>query len=171
MSMGGITKNYSDDYALVKAIQAGCNIIIQNYDLTGAIDVVERAVLDGDISIDQINSSALKMLQLKDKVGLNLSRYVSMDFMMENISTEENREAASRIASESVTLIRDKKDLLPLNANGKDTLYVFDIYDQEYKHSRSTVTARIIAERIPVRSVQIDAVSYTHLTLPTILLV
>ena len=156
MSMGGITKNYSDDYALVKAIQAGCNIIIQNYDLTGAIDVVERAVLDGDISIDQINSSALKMLQLKDKVGLNLSRYISMDFMMENISTEENRETASRIASESVTLLRDKKDLLPLSANGKDTLYVFDIYDQEYKHSRSTVTARIIAERIPVRSVQID---------------
>ena len=156
MSMGGITKNYSDDYALVKAIQAGCNIIIQNYDLTGAIDVVERAVLDGDISIDQINSSALKMLQLKDKVGLNLSRYISMDFMMENISTEENRETASRIASESITLVRDKKDLLPLNANGKDTLYVFDIYDQEYKHSRSTVTAKVIAERIPVRSVQID---------------
>ena len=156
MSMGGITKNYSDDYALVKAIQAGCNIIIQNYDLTGAVDVVERAVLDGDISIDQINSSALKMLQLKDKVGLNLSRHISMDFMMENISTEENRETASRIASESVTLLRDKKDLLPLSANGKDTLYVFDIYDQEYKHSRSTVTARIIAERFPVRSVQID---------------
>jgi len=156
MSMGGITKNYSDDYALVKAIQAGCNIIIQNYDLTGAIDVVERAVLDGDISVDQINSSALKMLQLKDKVGLNLSRYVSMDFMMENISTGENRETASRIASESVTLVRDKKGLLPLSASGKDTIYVFDIYDQEYKHSRSTVTAKIIAERFPVRSVQID---------------
>ena len=156
MSMGGITKNYSDDYAIVKAIQAGCNIIIQNYDLTGAIDVVEKAVKEGDISIDQINSSALKMLQLKDKVGLNLNRYISMDFMMENISTEENRETASKIASESVTLLRDKKDLLPLSANGKDTLYVFDIYDQEYKHSRSTVTAKLIAERFPVRSVQID---------------
>ena len=112
--------------------------------------------MDGDISIDQINSSALKMLQLKDKVGLNLSRYVSMDFMMENISTEENRETASRIASESVTLVRDKKGLLPLSASGKDTIYVFDIYDQEYKHSRSTVTAKIISERFPVRSVQID---------------
>ena len=156
MSMGGITKNYSDDYAIVKAIQAGCNIIIQNYDLTGAIDVVEKAVTEGDISIDQINSSALKMLQLKDKVGLNLNRYISMDSMMENISTKENRETASRIASESITLVRDKKGLLPLSANGKDTLYVFDIYDQEYKHSRSTVTTKIIAERFPVRSVQID---------------
>ncbi len=156
MSMGGITKNYSDDYAIVKAIQAGCNIIIQNYDLTGAIDVVEKAVTEGDISIDQINSSALKMLQLKDKVGLNLNRYISMDSMMENISTKENRETASRIASESITLVRDKKGLLPLSANGKDTLYVFDIYDQEYKHSRSTVTTKIIAERFPVSSVQID---------------
>ena len=156
MSMGGITKNYSDEYAIVKAIQAGCNIIIQNYDLTSSIDVVEKAVLDGDISIDQINYSALKMLQLKDKVGLNLNPYISMDFMMNNISTSENKEAADRIASESITLVRDKKGLLPMNANGKDTLYVIDIYDEEYKHSRSTVTTRIIAERLPVKSIQID---------------
>lgn len=156
MGMGGITKNYSDDYAIVKAIQAGCNIIIQNYDITGAIDAVEKAVLDGDISIDQINSSALKMLQIKEKVGLNLNSFVSMDFMMNNISTKDNRETADRIASESITLLRDTKGLLPLSAEGKDTLYVIDIYDQEYKHSLSTVTTKIIAERLPVRSIQID---------------
>ena len=156
MSMGGITKNYSDDYAIVKAIQAGCNIIIQNYDLTSSIDVVEKAVLDGDISIDQINYSALKMLQLKDKVGLNLSPYISMDFMMNNISTSENKEAADRIASESITLVRDKKDLLPLSADGNDTLYIIDIYDQEYKHSLSAVTTKIIEEKLLVQSIQID---------------
>ena len=32
MGMGGITKNYSDEFALLKAVQAGCDIIIQNYD-------------------------------------------------------------------------------------------------------------------------------------------
>ena len=156
MGMGGITKNYSDEYAIVKAVQAGCHIIIQNYDITGSINAIEKAVLANDIPEEQINSSALKMLELKQKVGLNINPYTSLDYMMENISTKENMETATRIASESVTLVKDKKNLLPLNAIGKDSLYIIDIYDQEYKHSRSAVTTKIIAERLPVRSIQID---------------
>ena len=156
MGMGGITKNYSDDYAIVKAVQAGCHIIIQNYDMVGSIDAIEKAVLDGEISEQQINSSALKMLELKYKVGLNLNPYVGLDLMMRNISTKENRETSNRIASEAITLVKDSKGLLPINASPRDTLYIIDIYDQEYKHSRSTVASKIISERIPVRAIQVD---------------
>ena len=156
MGMGGITKNYSDDYAIVKAVQAGCHIIIQNYDMVGSIDAIEKAVLDGEISEQQINSSALKMLELKYKVGLNLNPYIGLDLMMKNISTKRNREASNRIASEAITLVKDSKGLLPINASPKDTLYIIDIYDQEYKHSRSTVASKIISERIPVRAIQVD---------------
>ena len=156
MGMGGITKNYSDDYAIVKAVQAGCHIIIQNYDMVGSIDAIEKAVLDGEISEQQINSSALKMLEMKYKVGLNLNPYVGLDLMMRNISTKRNREASNRIASEAITLVKDSKGLLPINASPKDTLYIIDIYDQEYKHSRSTVASKIISERIPVRAIQVD---------------
>ena len=156
MGMGGITKNYSDDYAIVKAVQAGCHIIIQNYDMVGSIDAIEKAVLDGEISEQQINYSALKMLELKYKVGLNLNPYVGLDLMMRNISTKKNREASNRIASEAITLVKDSKGLLPINASPKDTLYIIDIYDQEYKHSRSTVASKIISERIPVRAIQVD---------------
>ena len=156
MGMGGITKNYSDDYAIVKAVQAGCHIIIQNYDMVGSIDAIEKAVLEGQISEQQINSSALKMLELKYKVGLNLNPYIGLDHMMKNISTKRNREASNRIASEAITLVKDSKGLLPINASPKDTLYIIDIYDQEYKHSRSTVASKIISERIPVRAIQVD---------------
>ena len=156
MGMGGITKNYSDEYAIVKAVQAGCHIIIQNYDILSSIDAIENAVARNDISEEQINASALKMLELKHKVGLDLNPLTNLDNMMKQISTKENKETAIRIASESITLVRDNKDLLPLNAIGKDSLYIIDIYDQEYKHSRSAVTSKIIAEKFPVRSIQID---------------
>ena len=156
MGMGGVTKNYSDNYAIVKAVQAGCHIIIQNYDMVGSIDAIEKAVLDGQISEQQINSSALKMLELKYKVGLNLNPYIGLDLMMRNISTKRNREASNRIASEAITLVKDSKGLLPINASPRDTLYIIDIYDQEYKHSRSTVSSKIISERIPVRTIQVD---------------
>tara|TARA_B100001250_G_scaffold290087_1_gene251884 strand:+ start:231 stop:2996 length:2766 start_codon:yes stop_codon:yes gene_type:complete len=156
MGMGGITKNYSDEYAIVKAVQAGCHIIIQNYDILGSIDAIEKAVARNDISEEQINVSALKMLELKHKVGLDLNPLTNLDNMMKQISTKDNKETAIRIASESITLVKDNKDLLPLNAIGKDSLYIIDIYDQEYKHSRSAVTSKIISEKFPVRSIQID---------------
>ena len=156
MGMGGITKNYSDDYAIVKAVQAGCHIIIQNYDIVGSIDAIEKAVLHGQISEQQIDYSALKMLELKYKVGLNLNPYIGLDHMMKNISTKRNREASNRIASEAITLVKDSKGLLPIIASPKDTLYIIDIYDQEYKHSLSTVASKIISERIPVRAIQVD---------------
>ena len=156
MGMGGIINNYSDEYALVKAVQAGCNIIIQNYDFIGSVDAIEKAVLRGDISIDQINFSALKMLELKEKAGLHLNSKVDMEFMMQNIATAEHRAISNRIASEAITLVQDKKSLIPLKKNGIDSIYVIDIYDQEYKHTISSVSLKIKEEKFSARYFQID---------------
>ena len=63
-------------------MQAGCDIIIQNYDFQGSIDAIEKAVLNGQISEERINESALKMLKMKQKVGLNIDRFVSLNNML-----------------------------------------------------------------------------------------
>ena len=44
-----------------------------------------EAVLNGEISLDRINSSALKMLKMKEKVGLHLNPYVNIESMMNHI--------------------------------------------------------------------------------------
>ena len=156
MDMGGIIKNYSDNYAIVKAVQAGCDIIIQNNNIASSIDAIEQAVNNGHIPISQINSSALKMLKIKSKVGLNLNPHVDMEFMMNNIATKENNKVSNRIASEAITLIKDKKNLIPLDVKGKDSLYVIDIYDEVYKHSLSLVASKIKSARLPLKLIQID---------------
>ena len=156
MGMGGVTKNYSDDFALVETVKAGCDIIIQNHDIVGSIDAIEEAVLNGEISLDRINSSALKMLKMKEKVGLHLNPYVNIESMMNHIGIKEHKETSNRISSEAITLIKDEQGLLPLSKNAKDTLYVFDIYDQKNKHSLSAVSSSLIRERFPIRTIQID---------------
>ena len=40
MGMGGITKNYSDAFALGEAVNAGCDIFIQNYDIKVSINTL-----------------------------------------------------------------------------------------------------------------------------------
>ena len=127
MGMGGVTKNYSDDFALVETVKAGCDIIIQNHDIVGSIDAIEEAVLNGEISLDRINSSALKMLKMKEKVGLHLNPYVDIESMMNYIGIKEHKETSNRISSEAITLIKDEQGLLPLSKNAK-TLCMFLIY-------------------------------------------
>ena len=51
MGMGGVTKNYADDYAIIESVKAGCDVIIQNYDIVGSINAIEEAVLNGEINI------------------------------------------------------------------------------------------------------------------------
>ena len=162
MGMGGVTKNYADDYAIIEAVKAGCDVIIQNYDIVGSINAIEYAVKNNEISIEQINSSALKMLKMKENAGLHLNPFVDLDFMMKTIGIKEHREASDRISTEAITLVKDEKNLLPLDVDLKDTLYVFDIYDQEHKHSLSSISSSLKRERFPIRTIQIDESDKKH---------
>ena len=156
MGMGGVTKNYADDYAIIETVKAGCDVIIQNYDIVGSIDAIEEAVLNGEINIESINSSVLKILKMKEKAGLHLNPFVDIESMMSMIGKKEHKEVSDRISSESITLLKDEQKLLPLSMDARDTLYVFDIYDQENKHSISSLTSNLIRERFPIRTIQID---------------
>ena len=156
MGMGGVTKNYADDYAIIESVKAGCDVIIQNYDIVGSIDAIEEAVLNGEINIESINSSVLKILKMKEKAGLHLNPFVDIESMMSMIGKKEHKEASDRISSESITLLKDEQKLLPLSMDARDTLYVFDIYDQENKHSISSLTSNLIREKFPIRTIQID---------------
>ena len=40
MGMGGVTKNYADDYAIIEAVKAGCDVIIQNYNIVESIHTI-----------------------------------------------------------------------------------------------------------------------------------
>ena len=102
---------YQKSLSIYKEINDLRGITIQNNNIASSIDAIKRAVTDGHIPISQINSSALKMLKIKAKVGLNLNPHVDMEFMMNNIATKENNKVSNRIASEAITLIKDKKTL------------------------------------------------------------
>ena len=156
MGMGGITKNYSDAFALVEAVNAGCDIIIQNYDIKGSINTLEKAVMDGRISESRINESALKMLKMKEKVGLHLNNNVYLENIQNNLGHKEHKSTAKRIASEAITCVKLDKPMIPLTQYQGQNLFVIDIYDSEHKHSISSVTKGLISSGLRVKPYQID---------------
>ena len=156
MGMGGITKNYSDSYALLEVINAGCDIIIQNHNLTQSINTIENAVLNGLISEKSIDESALKMLKMKEKIGLNYKKSINLTQIHNNVGNRENSIKAQRIASEAITCVKLEKDLLPISKFSKDPIFVFDIYDYQYNHSISKITKGLIKSGLNIKPYQVD---------------
>ena len=156
MGMGGVTRNYSDPYALIHAINAGCDFILQNYNLKRSIDNVEDAVKRGIISEERINDAALKMLKLKEKVSLQQQRYISMNETKKILGNEEFRVSANEIASKSITLVKNDNSFLPLTIGEKEEIIVIDIYDHPNNHEESTTTRKLKRSGLPIRSLQVD---------------
>ena len=156
MGMGGVSRNYSDSYALIHAINAGCDFILQNYNLKKSIDNVENAVKQGIILEERINDAALKMLKLKEKAGLNQQRYISMSETKKVLGNKEFNLKANEIASKSITLVKNENSFLPLTVGEKEEMVVIDIYDHPNNHEESTTTKKLKRSGLPIRSLQVD---------------
>ncbi|MFC1528186.1 glycoside hydrolase family 3 N-terminal domain-containing protein, partial [Candidatus Neomarinimicrobiota bacterium] len=156
MDMGGITNGFSFDYAFINVINAGCNIIIQKHNYRKAIDVIENAVNNGIISIDRINESALQMLKLKEKSGLHLSKKIDFKTMQRNLGLATSHHIAVKIAQESITLVKNDSNLIPVNHLNSNQIYVIDIYGSNFNHNQSIATKTFIKNLINVNSYVID---------------
>ena len=75
MQMGAITENYGFEEALIRAVNAGCNILAlsnngETYDediAYKALELIFDAVRSGKIGEDKINDSYAKIINLKKK--------------------------------------------------------------------------------------------------------
>ncbi len=70
MNMGAIANQYTTEEATVKAILAGCDMILMPKDLTVAHNAIIAAVASGEITEERIDESVRKILSLKIEKGL-----------------------------------------------------------------------------------------------------
>lgn len=73
MNMGAITNIYSSGDVTVKAIQAGCDIILMPADFHESVEAVLEAVRNGTISEERINESVRRILIAKQSIRDNYS--------------------------------------------------------------------------------------------------
>ena len=156
MDMGGIVKKYSDSYALIETIKAGSDIIIQNNQMKESIDLVEKAIKNGIISEQRINASTLKVLKMKERLGLHKNKIISMDDTHISVGKKSNFDLASEIGNRSITLVKNNDNILPLQPKSNDTFYIVDLYDGANNHNESIVTKSLRENGYKVRSFQID---------------
>jgi beta-N-acetylhexosaminidase len=119
MVMGGITTRYPFGVATVKALQAGCDIILFPGDLEKGIDAVREAVKSGELTEKRIDESVRRILRAKTRVGLQKNRTTNIDGISGLVGTEEHYKTAKNIAARCLTLAKDESKLVPLRPSQK----------------------------------------------------
>lgn len=148
MGMKAIADNYPGGEAAVRAVEAGCDILLVA-DAEGTRKALRQAVTSGRLAEGIVDAAAERVLRAKHWMGLYARRTVEVERVSEIVGCSEHRSVAKRIARESVTLLRGHG--LPLRRNGRVLVACWGECDaaMEVSRRRAGVTAMQLVEAPP----------------------
>jgi len=114
MEMSGLDVAWSGE-ASVRAVLAGCDLVLLPKDARIAIREISKAVREGRIKEAQIDASVLRLLKTKESLGLHRQRFVDEADIGKNVGRPEDIEEANRITRASITVVKNEGNILPLS--------------------------------------------------------
>lgn len=112
LMMGGVTRTVPEADALVRAVDAGADLLTYPVDPERAIARLVRAVRSGRLTRKRIRESVERLFSLRRRVKIGR---VDPERVKRIVGCEEHREAALEIARAAITKVRDEACLLPLS--------------------------------------------------------
>jgi beta-glucosidase len=110
-------------------LKAGVDVSIWNED--GYLNAMRENVNEGKVSTETIDRSVRRILRIKYLLGLFDNPYVDPDRAVREANTKESRELALQTAREGIVLLKNEKNLLPLNKNIKSIAVIGPNADAE----------------------------------------
>ena len=154
MTMGGVADEFGGGgEVLIRALEAGADVLLMPADVGDAVDAVARAVEEGRISRERLDASVRRVLIAKARAGLHGGRLVDLEAVDDIVGSRAHAEVAREVAERSLTLVRDAAGLLPL-ADGARTLVV------NYADSRNPAAGRLfprlLGRAVPTTAARVD---------------
>jgi len=113
LNMKAVADKYGKTEVVVKAFEAGCDILLFPESVSEAISAISNKVKTGKISLLEIDKRCLKVLKAKYKYVVNPKE-------LKSYTDGEIDWAKKEIYEKAITVIKNEKDLFPLkNVNKK----------------------------------------------------
>lgn len=140
LNMKGITKYFSTSDVGVMCVNAGIDLILMPIDEETTISAIESEVAAGRISEDRINSSAEKILKAKEWLGLFSNKNIADADAYKKIRTSGADELGQQIADESITLVKDDNNAIPVK-NKNESVLLINLSDGSDNNSKNLVAS------------------------------
>jgi beta-N-acetylhexosaminidase len=116
LDMAGVAARFSPGEVAVRAILAGADVLLISPSPDAALAALTEAVESGRLPIARLDTSVKRILRAKAKLGLQTECLVDVSALDENFAQREFETTSQRIADRGVTLLRDRNNILPLDA-------------------------------------------------------
>ncbi|MCH9632791.1 MAG: Beta-hexosaminidase [Chlamydiae bacterium] len=115
LNMKAISDNFSQGQSELLALQAGSDVLMWPLDINKSIDTIYEAVSSKEVSIDDIDYHALKILETKEKLNLHLNTSIG-DV---KLFSENAIELKKKLFKEAITLINNSDHCISINPSKK----------------------------------------------------
>ncbi|MFF1543927.1 glycoside hydrolase family 3 protein [Streptomyces sp. NPDC058291] len=115
LDMAGVRTRYGDDRVPVLALRAGVDQLLNPPKLDVAWNAVLNAVRSGELTEERLDESVLRVLRLKERLGLFDAPYGSVADVGRTVGAPAHLAAADRLAERTTTLLVNEGRLLPLS--------------------------------------------------------
>ena len=119
MDMRGVIDTYGIPESVKRAVAAGADILIQPVDVRQAIDAVVAGATEGRYTEARLDESVRRILRMKRDMGLDRTSMVSLDSARSIVGDSSHNAIASRVATRSITLVKDSLRQVPLGERGR----------------------------------------------------
>lgn len=149
-NMAGFSSQGKRAELLPQAINAGCDMLLFTRDLEEDFNFVLDAVNEGVISTDRLNDAVTRVLATKEALHLFLKQrnntLVPEKEALKVLKCPEHVKWAKELADESITLVKDKQDVLPLTLQKNKKILVFVIGDAVSASGKPPVSSIFISK-------------------------
>lgn len=105
--------------AIPAALAAGCDMILFNKDIREDYQAVRDAIADGRLTEDRVDEAVTRILAMKASMGLPGAKVagtlIPEETSLSSVACEEHLEWAKECSDESITLVKDTQNLLPIS--------------------------------------------------------
>ena len=115
LNMKGAANYSSSSEINLAAILAGNDILLIPHDIPETINLFKTSIQTGVLSYERIDESVRKILLAKYKVGLHTYKPIELLNLEKDIKTPEDEVLHRELVKNSMTLIKNKKKLLPIS--------------------------------------------------------
>jgi beta-N-acetylhexosaminidase len=144
LNMAGVADAYGAE-AGVRAFLAGADLLLQPADPRAAIDAMARAVDRGEITMERLDTSVRRVLELKRRVGLFTRRTVPLDSIPAVVGNAGFQAHAAEMAARSIVLVKDSAGVVHGLPRGRAPLTLVTYGEEENRAVGTAMAAELRA--------------------------
>jgi len=104
---------------LVASVNAGVDMFMEPLHWRDCISNIKKAVKNGDITEERINDAVSRILKVKFEMDLFNNPVGNRELAADTLGSDENREIAKQAVRESLVLLKNERNVLPLKKKAK----------------------------------------------------